>query len=131
MRYMGLVIMDPNQGPPPQALMDAMEVYVGKNAADGIYLDGGGLGQGENRIGYQVRSGQMSSTDGPFTEGKEIIGGYAMLEYRNHAEAVEGARSFTELHREHWPEWEGRVELHLIEGPEATGCPVGEQEPGA
>ena len=54
MRYMGLVIMDPNQGPPPQALMDAMEVYVGKNAADGIYLDGGGLGQGENRIGYQV-----------------------------------------------------------------------------
>jgi hypothetical protein len=73
----------------------------------------------------------MSTTDGPFTEAKEIIGGYAMLEYRNHAEAVEGARSFTELHREHWPEWEGRVEMHLIEGPETTGCPSGGPEPGA
>ena len=108
MRYISLVIMDPDLGPPPQALMDAMEIYAGKNAADGIYLDGGGLGQGENRIGYQVRSGQLSTTDGPFTEGKEVIGGYAMLEYRNHAEAAEGCRSFTELHRQHWPEWEGR-----------------------
>jgi hypothetical protein len=116
MRYMGLVIMDPNQGPPTQELMDAMDAYVAKNAADGIFLDGGALGQGENRIGYQVRSGQLSTTDGPFTEAKEILGGYAVLEYRNHAEAVEGARQFAELHREHWPSWEGRVEMHLIEG---------------
>lgn len=116
MRYMGLVIMDPNQGPPTQELMDAMDAHVAKNAADGIFLDGGGLGQGENRIGYQVRAGQVSATDGPFTEAKEIIGGYAILEYRDHAEAVEGARQMAEIHRQHWPSWEGRVEVHLIEG---------------
>lgn len=116
MRYMGLVIMDPNQGPPTQELMDAMDAYVAKSAADGIFLDGGGFGQGENRIGYQVRSGQLSTTDGPFTEAKEILGGYAMLEFRNNAEAAEGARQMAELHRQHWPSWEGRVEVHLIEG---------------
>ena len=131
MRYMGLVIMDPNQGPPPQALVDAMGEYVAKNAADGIFLDGGGLGQGDGRVGYEVRSGQLSSTDGPFTEGKEIIGGYAILEYRNPAEAAEGCRQFTELHRRYWPEWEGRIEQHLIEGPADTGCPAGTPEPGA
>lgn len=124
MRYMGLVIMDPNQGPPPQELVDAMDAHAAKNAADGIFLDGGGLGQGENRIGYQVRSGQVSTTDGPFTEAKEIIGGYAILEYRDHAEAVEGARQMAEIHRQHWPTWEGRVEVHLIEGGP-------EHEPGA
>ncbi|MGB8406624.1 MAG: YciI family protein [Mycobacterium sp.] len=122
MRYMGLVIMDPNQGPPTQELMEAMDAHAAKNAADGIFLDGGGLGQGENRIGYQVRAGQVSTTDGPFTEAKEIIGGYAILEYRNHAEAVEGARQMAEIHRQFWPGWEGRVEVHLIQGapePEA------------
>ncbi|BBZ26233.1 hypothetical protein MMAD_05280 [Mycolicibacterium madagascariense] len=116
MRYMGLVIMDPNQGPPTQELMDAMDAYVAKSAADGIFLDGGGFGQGENRIGYQVRSGQLSTTDGPFTEAREILGGYAMLEFRDNAEAAEGARQMAELHRVHWPSWEGRVEVHLIEG---------------
>lgn len=122
MRYMGLVITDPDQGPPPQQLVDAMGTYVAKNAADGIFLDGGGLGQGANRIGYQVRSGQLSTTDGPFTEAKEILGGYAVLEFRNHDEAVEGARQFTELHRQYWPGWEGRVEMHLIEGGADAGA---------
>ena len=117
MRYMGLVIMDPNQGPAPQELMDAMDAYVAKSIADGVFLDGGGFGQGENRVGYQVRSGQLTTTDGPFAEGKEILGGYAILEFRDHAEAVEGARQLAQVHLDHWPTWEGRVEVHLIEGP--------------
>jgi len=119
MRYLGWVIMDPNQGPPPQELMDAMEAYVSQNTADGVFIHGGGLGQGDDRVGFQVRGGQMTTTDGPFTEAKEIIGGYSFLEFRDHAEAIEGARQFTELHRQYWPGWEGRVEMHRVyEGPD-------------
>jgi len=45
MRYMGLVIMDPNQGPPTQELMDAMDAYIAKSAARGARRPIGALGQ--------------------------------------------------------------------------------------
>jgi len=113
MRYMGFVIMDPAKANPPQALMDAMDAHIGASAAAGIFLDGGGLGR---TAGFQVRSGELSATDGPFSEAKEIVGGYAVLELRDDAEAAEEARKLADLHRQHWPEWEGRVEIHRIEG---------------
>ena len=43
-RFMGFVRMvEGQQGMPPQALMDAMDAYIGENAAKGVFLDGGGL----------------------------------------------------------------------------------------
>ena len=42
-RFMGFVKMEEGQGAPPQALMDAMDTYIGENAASGVFLDGGGL----------------------------------------------------------------------------------------
>ena len=49
----------------------------------------------------------MTISDGPFSEAKEVVGGYSLIEARTHAEAVEMATKFMELHRVHWPEFEG------------------------
>jgi hypothetical protein len=54
---------------------------------------------------------------GPFTESKEIVGGYELIEARSKEHALEIAREFMEIHRVHWPEFEGESEvrppLHL------------------
>jgi hypothetical protein len=49
-------------------------------------------------------------TDGPFTEAKEVIGGYAVYAVKSKEEALEWARRFMALHQEHWKGWEGEVE---------------------
>lgn len=121
MRYMGFVKMDASQGKPPQPLMDAMGEHIAKSAADGTFIDGGGLYATSFRTEISVRGGQVTSTDGPFAEGKEEVGGYSILEFRDHAEAVEGARQLVELHLQHWPEWEGSVEVRRIAGPDEAG----------
>jgi hypothetical protein len=56
--------------------------------------------------------------DGPFTETKELVGGFAILEFRSREEAVESARQYMELYRKYWPEWEGETEVRQIFGPE-------------
>lgn len=118
MRYMGFVKMDESIGEPPQALMDAMGQHMQQGFADGVLIDTGGLYSTSERTEVRLRSGQVTSTDGPFTEAKEEVGGYAILEVRDHAEAVEHARALLELHKQHWPEWEGAVEVRRIAGPE-------------
>ena len=55
-RFMGFVRMEEGQGPPPQALMDAMDAYIGENAASGAFLDGGGLYGTEDTVNFLVRS---------------------------------------------------------------------------
>jgi hypothetical protein len=64
-----------------------------------------------------VRSdgGEVVVTDGPFTEAKEIIGGYALVEVASREEAMKVASDFMELHRVHWPEFEGECEVRQLE----------------
>ena len=66
----------------------------------------------------RVSKGQLTVTDGPFTETKEVVGGYAQFELKSKEEAIEGAVRFMELHQKHWPEWEGETEIRQIFGQE-------------
>ena len=59
-------------------------------------------------------------TDGPFVETKEVIGGYALIEARSDEEALAMATDFMELHRIHWPAFEGECEVRPLE---AAGPP--------
>jgi hypothetical protein len=54
----------------------------------------------------------------PFTEAKEIVGGFAQFEFNSKQEAIDGAVRFMELHRQYWPGWEGETEIRQIFGPE-------------
>ena len=56
--------------------------------------------------------------DGPFSETKEVVGGFAIFELPSREVAVDSARQFMELHRKHWPGWEGETEVRQIFGPE-------------
>ena len=53
--------------------------------------------------------------DGPFTETKELIGGWAVLQADSKAEILRLSTEFMELHRKYWPEFEGECEVRPIE----------------
>ena len=100
----------------PQALMDAMGEFVAEGFRNGTLKDTAGLKP--TKDGFRVRSsnGKLTATDGPFAENKEVVGGYAMIEVKTDAEAREIARRFMDLHRVHWPSFEGECEARPLEG---------------
>jgi hypothetical protein len=122
MRFMMIVKHAENQGPPPKALMDAITKLVEQDAKTGKMLGSGGLGP--SALGARVRlsGGQLTVSDGPFTEAKEIIGGYAQFELKSKEEAIEGALQFMELHKQHWPGWEGETEIRPMLDPGDCGA---------
>lgn len=118
MKFMMIVKHAENFGPPPKELMEA----IGKLAADetnsGTMLGSGGLCSTAQGSRVVLSGGQITVVDGPFTESKEIIGGYAQFELKSKEEAIEGARRFMELHKKYWPAWEGETEIRQMMGPE-------------
>ena len=118
MRFMMIVKHAEKQGPPPKALMDAMAKLAEEANKAGTMLGSEGLGP--TALGARVRlsGGKVTVTDGPFSEAKEIVGGYAQFELKSKEEAVESAVRFMELHKQHWPGWEGETEVRQMFGPE-------------
>jgi hypothetical protein len=57
----------------------------------------------------------LKVTDGPFAESKEIVGGYALMELKSQEDALDMARQFMELHRVHWPAFDGECEVRPVE----------------
>jgi hypothetical protein len=124
MRFMSLVKSSEQHrlGPPPQALMEAIDTLGQEMTKTGVMVDMGGLlptAAGACRV--RLAGGKLSVTDGPFSEAKEVIGGYAVFDVPTKEEAMDLTVRFMDLHRQHWPEWEGETELRqMFEGP---GCP--------
>jgi hypothetical protein len=99
----------------PPALMDAMGKFVDESFKRGVLKDTAGLKPTSE--GFRVRSSKnrLTVTDGPFTETKEVVGGYALVEVGSDEEAIKLAREFMELHRVHWPSFEGECEVRSVE----------------
>lgn len=102
---------------PPRALMEAMGPFVQKCMQDGSLLDTGGLLPSKDGCRIRLANGVISMTDGPFVETKEVIGGWAILQADTRSEALRIAREFMELHRKHWPEFEGEAEVRPMFDP--------------
>jgi hypothetical protein len=81
-------------------------------------LDAGGLYPPARSTEIRLAAGTITTTDGPYAEAKEVVGGYSIIEVRDEAEAVANARLVLELHQQHWPGWEGAVEVRRIAGPD-------------
>ena len=103
-------------GPPP-ALMEAMGRFVQKSLQDGSLVDTGGLLPSKDGFCVRLTKGAITVTDGPFTESKEVIGGWAILMANSRPEALRIAREFMELHRQYWPEFEGESEVRPMFEP--------------
>lgn len=100
---------------PPAALMEAMGELIEKFTKEGALVDTGGLAPSRDGFRMRLKSGELTTTDGPFTESKEVIGGWAILEASSKVEIVRLTTEFMELHRKHWPEFEGECEVRPIE----------------
>lgn len=103
---------------PPAGLMEAMDKFVTDGFASGMLVDAGGLKPTSDAKKVRMQGGKLSVIDGPFTESKEIVGGYAMINVGSDKEALDVATNFMELHRIHWPEFVGECEMRPLEdGP--------------
>jgi hypothetical protein len=119
MRFMMLVkSAEKNSGPPPKELMDAMAKLSEEAAKAGTMIASGGLAPTAASTRVRLSGGKVTAIDGPFTEAKEVVGGYAVFDLKSKKEAIEGALHFMELHKKYWPGWEGETEIRQIFGPE-------------
>jgi len=105
------------QSGPPAALMEAMGKFVEKSLKDGSLVDTGGLLPSKDGVRVRLANGRITVTDGPFTETKEVIGGWAILKADSKSEAVRIATEFMELHRKYWPEFDGESEVRPMFDP--------------
>jgi hypothetical protein len=99
------------ESPPPAPLMEAMGKFVEKSLKEGSLVDTGGLLPSKDGVRIRLERGKITVTDGPFSESKEVIGGWAILKADSRAEAIRIATEFMELHRKHWPSFEGESEV--------------------
>lgn len=106
----------------PLGLQEAMGEFIGEYAKQGKFIDGAGLKSSHKGKRITLRKGQLTVVDGPFTESKELVGGYAIVDVDSEDEALDIGMKFMELHRIHWPEFEGESELRPFE----TGAPGSE-----
>ena len=114
MRFLSIVKTAEHQGPPPQALLDAMAKLTEDSIKDGSVIQTGGLSATSTGARIRLAGGKLTMTDGPFTEAKEVVGGYAVLEATSRDEALAAVRTFLRLHQQHWPEWEGECEIREL-----------------
>ncbi len=120
MKFMTMVRSAESQrsGPLPQALMDGI-MQLGADAAEaGVFVEMGGLMPSAAGATLRLAGGAITVKDGPFAEAKEVIGGYAVYNTATKEEAIAWATRFLDLHKRHWPGWEGEVEIRqIMEGP--------------
>ena len=114
MRSLILIRVDPNvAGPPAEGdpMIAAMEKLLEEMTKAGVLLDTAGLKPTEEATRIRLSGGKQTVTDGPFTESKEVVGGYCLLQTRTKEEAVEWASRFLSVHG---PEWEVEVEIREL-----------------
>jgi len=124
MRYMMIIKGDENfraSGPPPQELMEAIGKLAEDAAKTGTIVSFGGLQHSSTGATVRLRGGKLTVKDGPFTEAKEVIGGFSIYNLPSKEKAIEEATKFMELHQRLWPKWDGECEVRLMyeehEGP--------------
>ena len=120
MRFLSMIRIDETTGQvPTEQLMADMGKLIEALTRTGQLVSTAGLRPTSEGTRVRLhRGGQMSVTDGPFTETKEVIGGYAILEAASKAEAVELTRRFLQVHG---TDWDVECEVRQIDGPE-FGC---------
>jgi len=80
--------------PPDASLMATMLAYHEELARAGVLLDANGLKPSAKGWRIEYRGAKQRVIDGPFTETKELIAGYTLIQVRSREEAMEWARRF-------------------------------------
>ena len=117
MRFISMV-KTAEAGPPGPALMGAIGKLAQEMAQSGVLAEMGGLLPSARGARMRLARGGITVTDGPFTESKELVGGYAIFDVRSKAEAIELGRRFLSVHADILgPEYEMELELRELFDP--------------
>ena len=104
MKFMTIVKGNENAGVPPKALFDAIDKLMADQIKSGIFVDAGGLEPTSKAARVRISGGRIS-----------VIDGYAILKAASLGEAIELGKEFMELHRKHWPGWDGETEIRQMQ----------------
>ena len=117
MRYMMFIKHTQDYGSvqAPAGLYEDMGRFIEETTKSGNFVGGAGLQPTSAGTRVRLKGGKISVIDGPFTESKEIVGGYAIIDAKSRDEALALARRFMELHQKHWPTFEGECEMRPFE----------------
>jgi hypothetical protein len=96
MRFLGYTLGDPTEpmAPPRPGLMEEMGAFVEEATKAGVLVATGGVAPPDTAIKVVYADGAYTVLDGPFTESKELIGGWALMECRDQDEAIEWTKRF-------------------------------------
>ncbi|MBW8485842.1 YciI family protein [Actinomadura parmotrematis] len=94
MRFMMMTTADPSapQTPPDPEMFAQMGAFIEEMSRAGVLLATGGLEPGGTRI--RSKGGKAEVVDGPFTEAKEVVVGFALIETGSREEAIELSKRF-------------------------------------
>ena len=116
MRFLSMIRVQEKEGQrPSERLMNEMGKLMDEMTRDGSLVRTAGLRPTKEGKRMRWNRGALSTTDGPFTETKEVIGGYAVIEAPSMADALALTKRFLEVHGD---EWNLECEVRQIEGPE-------------
>lgn len=119
MKFLSMIRIDENTGKKPsERLQTEMGKLIDEWSRKGKLIRTAGLRP--TREGFRVRSryGDLTTTDGPFTESKEVIGGYAIIEAKDRDEAVRLTEEFLRVHGD---EWDIECEVRPLDGDTEFG----------
>jgi len=116
MRFISMIRIEENTGQAPsEQLMSDMGKLMEELTRTGQLISTAGLRPTSEGVRVRWRRGQLSTVDGPFTETKAVLGGYAILEAKSKAEAIELTQRFLRIHG---TEWDIECEVRQLDGPE-------------
>ncbi|QIP85115.1 transcriptional regulator [Streptomyces sp. Tu 2975] len=104
-RFLSMIRIEENQIPEgefPEGFDQQMGALLEEMTKAGVMLDTAGLMPTSDGTRVNWSGGTISYTDGPFTETKEVVGGYAIVQCKDKAEALEWAKRFLEIHPAEW-----------------------------
>jgi hypothetical protein len=97
MRFFGYTLANENEmptAPPDPEMFEQMGRFVEEATKAGIIVATGGIAPTSEGVRISLKEGEYTVLDGPFTEAKELVGGWALMECRDLAEATEWSKRF-------------------------------------
>ena len=119
MRFLSMIRVEEKEGQAPsERLMKEMGTLMEEMTRNGSLVRTAGLRATKEGKRMRWNRGTLSTVDGPFTETKEVIAGFAIVEAASMTDALALTKRFLEIHGD---EWNLECEVRQIEGPEVGG----------
>jgi hypothetical protein len=116
MRFLSMIRLDETTGQTPSdQLMSDMGKLIDDMVREGVLVRTAGLRPTSEGARVRLRKGELSTVDGPFTETKEVVGGFAIFEASSMQQAIDLTKRFLRIHGDGW---EIECEVRQLNGPE-------------